>query len=201
VTGIWPPDPGGPASHASALAAFLHERGHVVEVVTTADAAPGQRAYSVRWVSRSLPPGLRHLRCVALVRSVASGSDVVYGTSMLRRAALGAALARKPLVAKAVSDEVFERQRRSGRFEGTLEGFQSVHGARVGLLRWTRTWALRRARHVFCPSAYLRGIALSWGLEPARVSVRYAVYLPNGHLRVGTPAELDSALTRGSSAR
>jgi glycosyltransferase involved in cell wall biosynthesis len=34
--------------------------------------------------------------------------------------------------------------------------------------------ALGRARHVFCPSTYLREIALRWGLEPSRVSV-----LPN----------------------
>ena len=32
--------------------------------------------------------------------------------------------------------------------------------------------------------------------EPAGDSVRYAVYLPNGHLRLGTPAELDSMLRR-----
>ena len=30
VSGIWPPDPGGPASHAPALADFLAERGHAV---------------------------------------------------------------------------------------------------------------------------------------------------------------------------
>jgi hypothetical protein len=33
---------------------------------------------------------------------------------------------------------------------------------------------LKRARHVFCPSAYLRDVALGWGLDPERVSV-----LPN----------------------
>jgi glycosyltransferase involved in cell wall biosynthesis len=93
---------------------------------------------------------------------------------MLRRAALGAALARRPLVVKLVSDEVFERARRSGRFDGTLDEFESVGGARVRFLRWTRDAALRRAGHIFCPSAYLRGLALGWGLDPDRVSV-----LPN----------------------
>ncbi len=39
VSGIWPPDVGGPASHAPELASFLVGRGHGVEVVTTADAA------------------------------------------------------------------------------------------------------------------------------------------------------------------
>ena len=41
VSGIWPPDVGGPASHAPALADALIEAGHAVEVVTTADRAPG----------------------------------------------------------------------------------------------------------------------------------------------------------------
>jgi glycosyltransferase involved in cell wall biosynthesis len=94
---------------------------------------------------------------------------------MVRRAAIGAALARRPLLVKLVSDEVFERQRRAGRFEGTLESFQHLRGGpRVKFLRSTRNRALRRAAHVFCPSAYLREIAVSWGLDPARVSV-----LPN----------------------
>jgi glycosyltransferase involved in cell wall biosynthesis len=94
---------------------------------------------------------------------------------MVRRAALGAGLARRPLVVKLVSDEVFERARRSGRFGGTLDEFQRVGGgARLRFLRRTRDRALRRASHVLCPSAYLRDIALTWGLDPKRVSV-----LPN----------------------
>jgi len=172
VTGIWPPDPGGPASHAPALAAFLHGRGHAVEVVTTADSAPVSSEYPVHWVSRRSP--FRHIRCALVVRRFGRGADVVYATSMIRRAAIGARLARRPLVVKLVSDEVFERATRSGRYEGTLDEFQSVGGVKTRLLRATRDAALRRARHVFCPSAYLRDIALGWGLDPAHVSV-----LPN----------------------
>ena len=172
VSGIWPPDSGGPASHAPALAAFLRERGNDVEVVTTASAAPEPTGYPVRWADRSSP--LRHARATALVRGAAARAEVVYATSMIRRAALGAALARRPLVVKLVSDEAFERARRSGRFEGTLYEFQSAGGARFRALRATRDAALRRARHVFCPSAYLRRLALGWGLDPERVSV-----LPN----------------------
>ena len=172
VSGIWPPDPGGPASHAPALAEFLHRRGHAVEVVTTADAPPAAREYPVHWVSRR--SALRHVRCALLVRRRARGADVVYATSMIRRAAIGARLARRPLVVKLVSDEVFERATRSGRYEGTLDEFQHVGGARNRFLRTTRNAALRRARHVFCPSAYLRDVALEWGLDPEHVSV-----LPN----------------------
>jgi glycosyltransferase involved in cell wall biosynthesis len=172
VSGIWPPDPGGPASHAPALADFLAARGHAVEVVTTADQEPDPRPYPVRWASRE--SSWRHVQAALLVREAARSADVVYATSMIRRAAIGATLARRPLVVKLVSDEAFERATRSGRYTGTLDQFQFTGGVRTRLLRMTRTRALRRARHVFCPSAYLRKIAIAWGLDPARVSV-----LPN----------------------
>jgi len=172
VSGIWPPDVGGPASHAPALAEALLEAGHTVEVVTTADRTPARRPYPLRWVARGRPAPLRHLAVVREVRSAARGADRVYATTMVRRAALGAALARRPLVVKLVADEAYERERRAGRFAGTLEQFQAERGGlRVRLLRATRTAALRRASRVLVPSAYLRAIALGWGLDPARTTV------------------------------
>lgn len=175
VSGIWPPDVGGPASHAPSLSRFLAERGHVVEVVTTAERQPAVEGYPVHWVSRSLPPGARHAVAAARIASTARRSDVVYATSMVRRAVAASGVARRPVVVKLVADEAYERARRSGRFPGTLEEFQSWPGdRRVAALRRTRTDALRRAAHVFVPSAYLRDIALGWGLDPRRTSV-----LPN----------------------
>jgi glycosyltransferase involved in cell wall biosynthesis len=173
VSGIWPPDPGGPASHAPAIADFLLAREHDVEIVTTGGSEPAARPYRVSWAARSSP--LRHVRAALLVRHAARRADVVYATSMIRRAAIGSRLARRPLVVKLVSDEVFEREMRSGRFAGTLDEFQRVQGgARIRFLRATRNAALRRARHVLCPSVYLRDVALGWGLDPERITV-----LPN----------------------
>jgi glycosyltransferase involved in cell wall biosynthesis len=172
VSGIWPPDVGGPASHAPALAAALLEAGHEVEVVTTADAAPAPRPYRVRWARRAQPAPFRHLAVVRQVVSAARHADRVYATTMVRRAALGAALARKPLVVKLVADEAFERERRAGRFDGSLEEFQRARGGlRRRLLRTSRTAALRRARRVLVPSTYLREIAVAWGVPAARLTV------------------------------
>jgi glycosyltransferase involved in cell wall biosynthesis len=109
------------------------------------------------------------------VARAARDADVVYATSMIRRSAAGASAARRPLVVKLVADEVFERAQRAGWFEGTLDDFQREAGdLRVRALRLARTASLRQARHIFCPSAYLLGIAVRWGLDPARMSV-----LPN----------------------
>jgi glycosyltransferase involved in cell wall biosynthesis len=175
VSGIWPPDVGGPASHAPEVARFLLARGHEVDVVTTALDTPATEPYPVRWISRALPKGVIHLRAAALVRSRARHADVVYTTGMFGRSAAGALAARRPYVVKLTADPAFERSRRRGLVAGDVEDFQSGDGGPLaGLLRRARDFELRRAAHVFCPSAYLRELVLSWGVAPDRVTV-----LPN----------------------
>jgi glycosyltransferase involved in cell wall biosynthesis len=179
VSGIWPPDVGGPASHAPDVADFLHEHGHDVEVVTTAWSAPEQRAYRVSAVPRSIPPVLRHLRGAALVHHRAREADVVYTTGMFGRSALGSSAARTPYVVKLTADPAFERARRRGVVAGDVDEFQHAGGgAVVSALRLARNFELRRAAHVFCPSAYLCGLAISWGVSPERVSVLPNPYPP-----------------------
>jgi glycosyltransferase involved in cell wall biosynthesis len=180
VSGIWPPDVGGPASHAPEVADFLHERGHAVEVVTTAWSPPPQRAYRVSAVPRNLPPGVRHLRGAALVHHRARDADVVYTTGMFGRSFAGATAARKPYVVKLTADPAFERARRRGIVGGDVDAFQGRAGARLALLRLARDLELRRAAHVFCPSGYLRELVISWGIPAARVDV-----LPNPAPQVG----------------
>jgi glycosyltransferase involved in cell wall biosynthesis len=175
VSGIWPPDVGGPASHAPDVAAYLQARGHEVEVVTTADAPPEQRSYPVRAVPRHLAKGVRHYRGAALVHHRARENDVVYTTGMFGRSALGASVARTPYVVKLTADPAFERSRRTGLVGGNVDEFQrGGGGVAAGALRLARNVELRRAAHVFCPSAYLRELAIRWGVAPTRVSV-----LPN----------------------
>jgi glycosyltransferase involved in cell wall biosynthesis len=175
VSGIWPPDVGGPASHAPDVARFLLGRGHDAEVVTTATAAPARERYPVHWVSRSLPKGAIHVRAAALIAARARRAEVVYTTGMFGRSAVGALAARRPYVVKLTADPAFERSRRRGLVEGDVDQFQAGGGGPiVALLRRVRDFELRRAAHVFCPSAYLCELVLSWGVAPARVTV-----LPN----------------------
>jgi glycosyltransferase involved in cell wall biosynthesis len=175
VSGIWPPDVGGPASHAPDVAAYLRARGHQVEVVVTASAAPAQEAYPIRSISRSLPKGVLHVRTGLEIARRAAHADVIYTTGMFGRSSLGAALARRPYIVKLTADPAFERARRRGIVGGNVDEFQHGAGsAAVRVLRVARDAELKHAAHLFTPSEYLRGLALSWGVEPDRVSV-----LPN----------------------
>jgi glycosyltransferase involved in cell wall biosynthesis len=175
VSGIWPPDVGGPASHAPDVASFLRERGHDVEVVITAPAAPAAQPYPVHWVARSLPKGVVHVRTALEIARHAAHADVVYTTGMFGRSSLGARLARRPYVVKLTADPAFERARRRGIVGGNVDEFQGdAGGASVRVFRLARDAELKHAAHVFTPSSYLRELALSWGVDRGRVSV-----LPN----------------------
>jgi glycosyltransferase involved in cell wall biosynthesis len=174
VSGIWPPDVGGPASHAPEVAEFLLRRGHDVEVAITADARPAAEEYAVHWVSRSKPPGVRHAETVRLLAVLSRRADVVYTTGMLGRSSLGSLLGRAPFVTKLTADPAYERARRWGIAEGSLEEFQGSPGMASLPLRVHRDLDVRRAAHVVTPSAYLRELALGWGVRPERVTL-----LPN----------------------
>jgi glycosyltransferase involved in cell wall biosynthesis len=117
---------------------------------------------------------VRYGRLAATAARRARDADVVYATATYAAASFASSVSRTPLVAKLVSDPAYERARRYGLFDGTLEEFQRPASRRVEALKRARTRALRRARALVVPSAYLAGIADGWGLDSVRLTV-----LPN----------------------
>jgi glycosyltransferase involved in cell wall biosynthesis len=175
LTGIWPPDVGGPATHGPDFARFLRDRGHRVEVVTMGDTAPSDRPVPVHWVSRRLPFAARYPLLAAEGARRALRADVIYATATYAAAAAASTASRRPLVAKLVSDPAYERAWRYGLFSGTLEEFQAANGPRLVALKRLRTVSLGRAQRLVVPSRYLAEIARGWGLgRPIEVLVNPA---------------------------
>jgi glycosyltransferase involved in cell wall biosynthesis len=181
VSGMWPPDVGGPASHAPEVCEYLLGRGHRVEAATMASGPPPEEAYPVHWASRRTPLVVRHLAAARLIRKLAARADVVYTTGIIGRSGLGAALARTPTVVKLTSDPVFERSLRWGLFGHDLAAFQDARGVRIGILRHARDLVLERARRIIVPSEALRELAVSWRVPPEKITVvRNPVAVPPG---------------------
>jgi glycosyltransferase involved in cell wall biosynthesis len=111
---------------------------------------------------------------VRLLASLSRWADVVYTTGMLGRSSLGSLLGRTPFVTKLTADPAYERARRWGIANGSLEEFQRSPGAASLPLRVHRDLDVRRAAHVVTPSAYLLELALGWGVRPDHVTL-----LPN----------------------
>ena len=171
LTGIWPPDVGGPATHGPDFARFLVGRGHHVHVVTMGDGEPSERPCEVEVVSRRLPFPLRYGSVALRGARAARRADVLYASATYAAAAAAATLARRPLVAKLVSDPAYERAQRYRLFGGSLEDFQRARSRPVRALKALRTASLARARVVVVPSAYLAELATGWGIGPERIRV------------------------------
>jgi glycosyltransferase involved in cell wall biosynthesis len=173
VSGIWPPEVGGPASHGPEFGRFLIDRGHQVRAVTTArKAGPVDPGFPLT-ASRSDRPRLIRLPAGAVsVVAAAKQADVIYATGMYARSAAASTLHRVPLVLKLVNDPAYDRARSLGVFSGTLEEFQGCRTpSSVRALKWMRRLTLSRASRVVIPSRYFADIARGWGLPFDRISV------------------------------
>ncbi|MBA3842314.1 MAG: glycosyltransferase family 4 protein [Actinobacteria bacterium] len=171
LTGIWPPDVGGPATHGPDFARFLRDRGHDVRVVTMGDHPPSDLPVPVESISRSRPFPVRYSQIALSGARLARSADVIYATATYAAAAAASIAAARPLLVKLVSDPAYERARRYGLFRGSLEDFQATTESRVRLLKALRSQSLRRARQIVVPSRYLAEIAAGWGLGATQIEV------------------------------
>jgi glycosyltransferase involved in cell wall biosynthesis len=173
VSGIWPPEVGGPASHGPEFGKFLVDCGHEVSAVTTTRKAgatdPGFPLTTCR-IDRGL---LVRLPSGAIkVLAAARGADVIYSTGMYARSALASAVHRVPLVVKLVNDPAYDRARSIGAFSGTLDEFQGpLTQSSVRALKRLRQATLARASRVVIPSRFFADIASGWGVPTERISV------------------------------
>ena len=82
---------------------------------------------------------------------------------MLVETVIGNVRLRRPLVAKVVGDEVWDRASRLGWTSLELESFQRApSGARVGVLRMIRALSLARADRIIAPSHYTARLIRRW---------------------------------------
>jgi glycosyltransferase involved in cell wall biosynthesis len=179
VTGIYPPDVGGPATHAADLLRALRERGHDVSVVTLGDAPRLEVRDGVTRFPRGWSVPLRMWRVAAWIAGAARDLDAVYATGMHAEAVAGARMAGKPVAVKIVGDPVWERATRLGLTSAEFESFLRAPGRRwdprLALMTAMRNRTLRSATALTTPSAYLARVVETWLDGPAAVTV-----IPNG---------------------
>ena len=178
VTGIFPPDHGGPASYVPFIADAFIKRGHdVVSVVTLSDCINENEIYSFP-VLRILRGGLRFLRffkTIYIISKLAKSSDIVYLNGLVLEGIVACKIfARKPTVIKVVGDLIWEKARNRKSSSLELEEFQI---AKLSLywtfLRYLQRLYSRFADAVIVPSKYLGGIVNQWGVSSNKVDVVY----------------------------
>lgn len=195
VSGIFPPDIGGPATHARDLQAEFTGRGHNARVLALADRVRGHDDSNVVRVPRWLPWPVRMVVVVAYLLVRRSTYDVVYATGLGPAAVLGARIARRPVALKIVGDPAWERSVRENLTDHSFDEFQDeARGAppRLRAMRALRNWSVRSADQVLTPGAALGRTVERW--IGGRGRIRTPQVIPNGARRAaaGGPAPATS---------
>lgn len=173
VTGIFPPDIGGPATYVSRLAQALVEEGHSVSVVTLGDEA-SDSSFPVRRVSRRLPLPLRLLKLFFLLLREGRDADLWYINGLELPAVLAGKMLRKRLVMKVVGDYAWERAMNQALTRDLIDDFQmKPQPWKVELHKRLRAWLARRVDKLVTPSRYLKRIVQGWGVPESRIHVIY----------------------------
>lgn len=175
VSGIYPPDAGGPASWVPRIGAALVERGHALRVLTLADAPrhgtePG--GYALEQIARGGSLRARTLATIGRLTTLARDADVILANGLVTEAAVASWRSGTPLVAKIVGDLAWERARHRRWFRDTIDAYQRApKGLRLRLLDLERSVPLRQATRVMVPSRYLGAMVRGWGVAADRVRV------------------------------
>lgn len=173
VTGIFPPDIGGPATYVPAIAEGLAAKNHQIAVLTwSAQSVNSSVSYPVYRIRRQSPKLLRAAETLWKILLHGRGCDLIYAQGLWIETALASQLLRKPWVAKVVGDWAWEKARNLGYTQDGLEAFQQKnYGLRIAILRRLRTWALFQANRWIVPSQYLKNLLVPWGIPEAKIHV------------------------------
>lgn len=192
ASGIFHPEPGGPATYLASALPGLQEKGWAPRVLTFGAPAKDDYPYPVARIARS-PYPLRLARYAFAARERLAWSDIVYAHTIDLPLWGGR---DKPRVIKVVGDQAWERcmRRRWIPTDLRVDEFQAYRGDwRARWQKASRTRQIAAMDAVIVPSEYLKRLVISWGIRQESVHVIYNALPPMPPLSA-TRAEIRSQL-------
>jgi len=193
LTGVFPPDIGGPAIYTQKLTEELVKRGVGVAIITYADSGvlksqiPNSKfqahcshtansKFQIVKISKKYPKGLRHLLYLWQVLRLAKDSDVLYAQNLFSVGIPGlivSKILRKKVVVKIVGNYAWEQSITRGWFKGGIEEFRKSDGLRAQFLKKIQGMLAKQASLVIVPCQYLKKIVKEWGVPEEKLRVIY----------------------------
>ncbi len=185
VSGIFPPDIGGPASYVPKIANTLIEQGHSAEIVCLSDSLAhddlNDYPFKVTRIQRSLPKYRRSIEIIHAICRSAKNANLIYVNGLSLESMIAALISKKPTIHKVVGDYAWERAQLWRHFTGTLDEYQTTKkNLKLKVLDFIRTAPLRKSHSIIVPSKYLKKIVIGWGISSKKLRVIYnAIDIPN----------------------
>lgn len=190
VTGIYPPDIGGPASYAKTLAQRL-SKDYDVKIITYSSVKKDDQdknyQFTVKRVWKKNFWFFRHAIYALKVFWACKNSDVVYSLSTLNGsipslvgarffnpAFVGKSGVKKKFFIRIAGDYAWQVAVEKNKSDLLIDDFQkSKKMGWIGFLHKIQVWACKSADQVIVPSKYLAGIVSSWGVSGNKIKVIY----------------------------
>jgi glycosyltransferase involved in cell wall biosynthesis len=177
ITGIYPPDSGGPARFAIEFRDWLSLKKVEVQVITYSDCDVWNRSEidsSVFKVSRNLPLPTRFLKFVHQVGKLLSRNQGVLVAGAFIETYLASLIYRFSYIAKVPGDIVWERARNNKSTNLDIEEYQSQSlSLKYRMFRILYSKSLKRAQIVVVPSLGLYNLCLKWGVSDSKLKLIY----------------------------
>ena len=174
VTGIYPPDIGGPANFTPQFSEFLTKNGHSIQVLTLSDELNpfGKSEAKVRRIRRQ-GRVIRRLKTVFWIIRFGKSADRILVTGLYEEVGLASLFLTTKITMRIVGDPIWERARNAHATTKNIEQF-NTSGSKTSLDRLILSWAINRGQLCITPSEQLRDFMLRWKItRPIRV-------IPNG---------------------
>lgn len=180
VTGIYPPDIGGPASYARTLARRL-SKDYAVKVITYSSVRKFEQdksySFQVKRVWKKNFWFFKHASYGLKVFFSCKNSDFVYSLSTLSGAIpslIGARFFRKRFYLRMAGDYAWQVAIEKNKTSLLIDDFQkSKKTGWIGFLHKIQVWACKRADGIIVPSKYLADIVQGWGISGSKIKVIY----------------------------
>ncbi len=178
ASGIFHPEPGGPATYLKAILPALQALGWQTRLLTYGDSQEADYPYPVTRIPRQALP-IRLAKYAAAATRQLAWADLVYTHTIDLPLWAGR---DRPRVIKIVGDQAWERCQRKRWIppDLSIDQFQSYRGtARVRWQQYSRSQQVAAMDAVIVPSQYLKNLVTHWGVDPAKIHVIHnALSLP-----------------------
>lgn len=198
VTGIFPPDSGGPATYVPKIAYEVMKRGHEVTVITLSDSvhhSDSKYLYEVLRIKRAMYKPFRVLKTIKQIIKIGRKSDLLFVNGLAIEAMLANVVLKKPLVQKIVGDWAWEKTRNQGLVLDNIEEFQKrKYSWKVEFFKKLRAFTIKKADIIITPSKYLRKIVSGWGVNDNCIKVIYNAIEDSVNLHQEVPIKIRKEL-------
>lgn len=196
VTGIFPPDIGGPATYIPRFSDFLMKRGHKVSVITLSDAPilkEDNYEYPILRIFRGTNRIFRMVKTIRQIMLKLKEVDSLFCNGLFIESAVALKLTgfEGKSVAKVVGDPVWERKRnRAARNSDSLASKLGLHRLLETAEKRLFVWSIRQFSEVTCPGRELATTVAGWDSKFRVAVIENGVSIHNYSQRVGKRFDL-----------